>query len=281
MCPWNGILLYGPPGTGKTLLAKAVASQCDTTFFNITSSSIVSKYRGDSEKIIRVLFDLARYHAPSTIFIDEIDSIMGHRGGSAFPENNSVNGMSEHEGSRRMKTEMLIQMDGLLSRRNGTSSNIFLIAASNLPWDLDVALLRRLEKRIFVPLPGYEDRVKMISKKLKESNVKQEIEHGVIESCAAQTEGFSGADLDTYVKEVLMKPVRRILLEIERVENKRKLHNSATSANNCDKLDESELTLLIRSYFSIKSDDLLSCLKLCKSTAGGTNKYFTWTKNFV
>ncbi|XP_028972993.1 katanin p60 ATPase-containing subunit A-like 2 isoform X2 [Esox lucius] len=205
LSPWKGLLLYGPPGTGKTLLAKAVATECNTTFFNISASSIVSKWRGDSEKLVRVLFELARYHAPSTIFLDELESVMSQRG---------TGGGGEHEGSRRMKTELLVQMDGLAR----SDDLVFVLAASNLPWELDHAMLRRLEKRILVGLPSGPAREAMISHWLPPFSCTGGVElrtELAYDTLAQKTEGYSGSDIRLVCKEAAMRPVRKIFDALE------------------------------------------------------------------
>ncbi|XP_058200965.1 uncharacterized protein LOC131315791 isoform X1 [Rhododendron vialii] len=198
LSPWKGILLFGPPGTGKTMLAKAVATECNTTFFNISASSIVSKWRGDSEKLVKVLFELARHHAPSTIFLDEIDAIITQRG----------EGRSEHEASRRLKTELLIQMDGLTR----TDDLVFVLAATNLPWELDAAMLRRLEKRILVPLPEPEARRAMFEELLPSPSDEEKLPYDLL---VEKTEGYSGSDIRLVCKETAMQPLRRLMSVLE------------------------------------------------------------------
>jgi katanin p60 ATPase-containing subunit A1 len=144
-----------------------------------------------------VLFELARHHAPSTIFVDEIDALMSARGDSG-----------EHEGSRRMKTELLVQMDGLLS----STEQVFLLAATNLPWELDMALLRRLEKRILVPYPTTIARRTMLQKHLPKEKLAPNAD---IDAIAAATEGYSGSDLVLVAKEAGMRPLRRLLSTLD------------------------------------------------------------------
>eukprot|EP00850_Spirogloea_muscicola_P008947 SM000049S16718 [mRNA] locus=s49:239735:241960:- [translate_table: standard] len=215
LAPWKGILLYGPPGTGKTMLAKAVASECGTTFFNISASSIVSKWRGelsscpalaarrDSEKLVRALFELARHHAPSTVFLDELDALASHRGGGPA---------GEHEASRRLKTELLVQMDGL----NQSTDLVFVLAASNLPWELDAAMLRRLEKRILVPLPSPEARLAILTELLPPGQWELAADDGPpYEELVTRTAGLSGSDLRLVCKEAAMAPLRRLIAALE------------------------------------------------------------------
>ncbi|XP_064653296.1 katanin p60 ATPase-containing subunit A-like 2 isoform X4 [Lineus longissimus] len=253
LSPWKGLLLYGPPGTGKTLLAKAVATECNTTFFNISASSIVSKWRGDSEKLVRVLFELARFHAPSTIFIDELESIMSQRG--------SAGAGGEHEGSRRMKTELLVQMDGL----SKTDDLVFLLAASNLPWELDHAMLRRLEKRIIVDLPTPEARKSMFKFYLppvvvpKDGglSLKAEIDYDHV---ADATEGYTGSDIKLVCKEAAMRPVRKIFDALE---------NHHTNEEICVELSP------------IKTIDIELALQHTKPSAQRLSaKYTAWQKEF-
>ncbi|XP_058731276.1 uncharacterized protein LOC131603046 [Vicia villosa] len=202
LSPWKGILLFGPPGTGKTMLAKAVATECNTTFFNISASSVVSKWRGDSEKLVKVLFELARHHAPATIFLDEIDAIISQRGEAR----------SEHEASRRLKTELLIQMDGLTR----TDELVFVLAATNLPWELDAAMLRRLEKRILVPLPEPEARRSMFEELLPRQPDEEQIPYDLL---VDRTEGYSGSDIRLLCKETAMQPLRRLMSQLEQEQN--------------------------------------------------------------
>jgi vacuolar protein-sorting-associated protein 4 len=190
--PWKGILLYGPPGTGKSYLAKAVATEANSTFFSISSADLVSKWLGESEKLVRQLFEMARESKPSIIFIDEIDSLCGSRNDS------------ESESARRIKTEFLVQMNGVGNETDG----ILVLAATNIPWQLDAAIRRRFEKRIYIPLPEAPARAKMFSIHLGKTPHRLTPDH--FRQLGEMTEGYSGSDISILVRDAMMQPVRAV-----------------------------------------------------------------------
>lgn len=196
--PWKGVLLFGPPGTGKTLLAKAVAGINSSTFFSCSASSLISKFRGDSEKLVRCLFEAARLCAPSIVFLDEVDALVSARGGEG-----------EHEASRRLKTELFAQMDGVNSSTGASkiADNVMVLCTTNCPWDLDEAMRRRLEKRIYIPLPDFMGRLDMFTICLKDIPV-GEVN---LATLAELTEGYSGADVHLVCREASMIPMRKLL----------------------------------------------------------------------
>jgi katanin p60 ATPase-containing subunit A1 len=196
--PWKGILMFGPPGTGKTMLAKSIATLGQTTFFSISASSLASKFRGESEKLVRILFEMAKFYGPSTIFFDEIDSLGGKRGDS-----------NEHEASRRVKTELLVQMDGI-SGDEDDKKRIIVLAATNRPWDLDEALRRRLEKRVYIPLPSDNGRQRLFEIYL--SSVNHNAEELDWDLLIRKTEGYSGADIANVCRDAAMLPMRRKIM---------------------------------------------------------------------
>ncbi|KAL8042007.1 hypothetical protein ABFS82_09G021800 [Erythranthe guttata] len=194
--PCKGILLFGPPGTGKTLLAKALATEAGANFISITGSTLTSKWFGDAEKLTKALFSFASKLAPVIIFVDEVDSLLGARGG-AF----------EHEATRRMRNEFMAAWDGLRSK---DSQRILILGATNRPFDLDDAVIRRLPRRIYVDLPDAQNRLKILKIILARENLEPEFS---FEQLANATEGYSGSDLKNLCVAAAYRPVQELLEE--------------------------------------------------------------------
>ncbi|KAL8054847.1 hypothetical protein ABFX02_04G019300 [Erythranthe guttata] len=192
--PCKGILLFGPPGTGKTMLAKAVATEAGANFINISMSSITSKWFGEGEKYVKAVFSLASKIAPSVVFVDEVDSMLGRR------EN-----PGEHEAMRKMKNEFMVNWDGL---RTKDKERVLVLAATNRPFDLDEAVIRRLPRRLMVNLPDAQNREKI----LKVILAKEELAPGLdLAAVANMTDGYSGSDLKNLCVSAAHCPIREIL----------------------------------------------------------------------
>jgi SpoVK/Ycf46/Vps4 family AAA+-type ATPase len=232
--PARGMLLFGPPGTGKTMLARAVATESKSTFFSVSASSLTSKWHGESEKLVRALFGLAKALAPSIIFVDEIDSLLSARSSG-----------SEHEASRRSKTEFLVQWSDLQraaagreqtsrEKKEGDASRVLVLAATNMPWDIDEAARRRFVRRQYIPLPEHHVREQQLRRLLSHQHhelgdediqVLVHVTEGNPPSSPSPflsdlnlrkkniltfTPGFSGSDITALAKDAAMGPLRNL-----------------------------------------------------------------------
>ncbi|KAA8539987.1 hypothetical protein F0562_026679 [Nyssa sinensis] len=219
--PCRGILLFGPPGTGKTMLAKAIANEAGASFINVSMSTITSKWFGEDEKNVRALFTLAAKVSPTIIFVDEVDSMLGQR-----------TRVGEHEAMRKIKNEFMSHWDGLLTK---PGERILVLAATNRPFDLDEAIIRRFERRIMVGLPSAENR-EMILRTLLAKEKVQDLD---FKELATITEGYSGSDLKNLCTTAAYRPVRE-LMQQERLKDMRKKQKAEEGQSSEDASDTKE-----------------------------------------
>ncbi|KAK3139958.1 hypothetical protein QOZ80_5AG0393260 [Eleusine coracana subsp. coracana] len=200
--PLKGILLFGPPGTGKTMLAKAVATEAGANFINVSMSTITSKWLGEGEKYVKAIFSLASKLSPAVIFIDEVDSLLGKRESSG-----------EHEAMRKMKNEFMINWDGL---RTKEQERVLVLGATNRPFDIDEAVIRRFPRRLMVGLPDASNREKILRVILSKEELATDVD---FESLANMTDGYSGSDLKNLCVTAATCPVREVLEKEKKEKN--------------------------------------------------------------
>ncbi len=194
--PWRAILLYGPPGTGKTQLVRNCAATSGVEFVAVTAADISSRFYGDSEKAVRALFENLRAKAPSLLFIDEADLCM------------AAGGAETHDATLRVKSEILQQMSGVFT---SSTDRVLVVMATNHPERIDPAVLRRLEKRIYVGMPTYDDRLAIIRQFAAKN--KNSLTEDDLAEVARSTDGYSGSDLRRLAREAALRPVERAILQ--------------------------------------------------------------------
>ena len=254
---WRGVLLYGPPGTGKTMLAKAIATTGKTTFFNVNLSSFISKWKGESEKLIKILFEMARYYAPSIIFIDEIDSLCYKRGGS-----------SKGEANRRVKAELIFQIHELgeneKNKDKDQKSLVTVMGETNRPWDLDEALRRRFEKRIYIPLPNEKGRQQLFYLNMKKIDISKDVNANEL---VALTKYYSGSEISNICREAALINLKRELF--------------ANKGKNLEDLVKNQ-DFMNKIRAPITMNDFMSVIKnICRCfSEKDLQMYDEWTKEF-
>ncbi|RCV23508.1 hypothetical protein SETIT_5G011800v2 [Setaria italica] len=227
--PCRGILLFGPPGTGKTMLAKAIANEAQASFINVSMSTITSKWFGEDEKNVRALFTLAAKVSPTIIFVDEVDSMLGQR-----------NRAGEHEAMRKIKNEFMTHWDGLLSRPD---QRILVLAATNRPFDLDEAIIRRFERRIMVGLPSMESRELIMRRLLSKEKVDEGLD---FKELATMTEGYSGSDLKNLCTTAAYRPVRELIQKERKKELEKLKREKGGAPSDSTKKKEKEEPIILR-----------------------------------
>jgi katanin p60 ATPase-containing subunit A1 len=242
-CP-RTILLYGPPGTGKTLIAKASSNTLSATFFEARISSLLSKYFGESNKLVNALFKKARKMQPSLIFIDELDSI-------AISRDSNVD-----ETTRRVLGQLLTEIEGFAT---STEDRILVMGATNKPWDLDDAILSRFQKKIYIPLPDIVARKIILQIHLGGAD----LSHVSIDELAGRTEGFSGRDLANLCQEAIGK----MILELN---------------SNMERLTVKELESYRLAHRPLSEDDFRTAMGKIKpgTQKEDVNKYIEWKESF-
>ncbi len=187
---WRTMLFYGPPGTGKTLLAAATSNGLSATFFSVKVSDLLSKYFGESTRLISALFEQARAKAPSVIFLDEFDALTPPRGGG------------ESGAERRIISTLLAELDGLAAKDD--DAYVLTIAATNTPWDIDKAIISRFEKKVYIPLPDPPARQRIL-----ELNLQGHTVQGGLTGLTTKTKGYSGREIARLCKEVVNQMIER------------------------------------------------------------------------
>jgi len=270
--PWKGILLYGPPGTGKSFLAKAVATEAGAScFLSVSSSDLVSKYQGESERLVKNLFELARKNSPAIVFIDEVDSLCSSRG------------EGENESARRIKTEFLVQMQGVGQNNTG----ILVLGATNTPWELDPAIRRRFEKRVYIPLPENDARLVLLKSHI--GTTPHSLNDGDLKHLSEKTEGMSGSDISVLVRDALYEPIRtcQLATHFKKIDDETKKQPFLYEPCSPGDKDAEEKTLMDIPGDQLRPVDVCmdhfeSALKHSKPTVSQKDleKFEEWTKEF-